>query len=318
LVTVISVFHDRAPSAETSIRSLLAQTYEQLEVLLVDDGSTDGTTEILQSFQGGRVRVEAHERKGFTQALVDAIALARGELIAVHGAGDVSLPTRIEKLAALMKSDPGLGFVASWSLTESNLDGGARLHKPAITGPLPDTLLRYNVFLHGEMMFRRSEYDRAGGYRTLFKLGQDYDLWLRMSETTRAALVPEVLYMRSIVPGSVSVDAIRTSHQVRYTHFARACARERRATGADAIMRGHGEAAFAAFRSREAAHELASLGAQWCLARGPEQGLPLLRASLSEVPTRAGLLRLALFSTHAVPPLYALLRPWLRRWIQGR
>ncbi len=315
LVSVISVFYNRTERLEESVRSLLDQTYAHLEIILVDDGSTDGTGEMLDRFAGENIVVIRHTNRGFTTSLVEAIGASRGEFIAIHGAGDLSAPSRIEKQVRRMLWPDEPGIVASCCLTDKPFQPEPMLHRPRLSGDLRKDLLVRNVFLHGEVMFRRTAYERAGGYRPFFRFGQDYDLWLRMSEFTQAAFVDEVLYTRHIATGSLTADPVRTAAQTRLAVFARHCARERQRCGSDPVDRGEGDAALKAFKSRDAALVFAHSGAMWMLTRDMDEGWSLLKASLSESVTLTGLLRSAVFSLHKVKPVWALIEPLVRRRI---
>ena len=98
LVTAITVFYNREAHVAQSVESLLAQDYPNLEILLVDDGSKDGTLDALQAYESDlRVSVISGRNQGLVGALRAAIAQAQGSLIAIHGSGDISLPNRLSR-----------------------------------------------------------------------------------------------------------------------------------------------------------------------------------------------------------------------------
>jgi len=235
-VSVVTVYYNRGALVKESIRSLLDQSYEDLEIIAVDDGSTDDTLARLQSFRDRRLRVVTHANRGFTASIIEAVRLASGELIAVHGSGDYSYPERIRRQAELLRARPDVGVVGCLVENVNLLTG-----RKTIYGKLDDTepalpqLLRGNVFTHGEVMFRRTVYEAAGGYRPLFKYSQDYDLWLRMAPLAGFALVREVLYRRYTQPDGVSASAEKRIVQQYLAELARQCAEERLAGGADPI-----------------------------------------------------------------------------------
>lgn len=211
-VTVVSVFHNRAELVEVSVRSLLDQTLQDLEILLVDDGSTDDTLERLRSFDDPRVRVITHANMGFTKAIRAAVAEAGGDYVAIHGSGDISRPVRLERQKALLDEMPEVGLV-----------GCAHLYKGLKIGPdtldiigAGDILARLRVknpFAHGEVMFRKSVYDEVGGYDPSFIYGQDSDLWLRMSPSCAFAIIPDILYERYNPYNSIRRDARKFYYQ---------------------------------------------------------------------------------------------------------
>lgn len=202
-VAVIAVFHKRAAGAPRTVESLLAQDYPNLDIVLVDDGSGDATLSALRRYEGGRVRVVTHPNKGFTAALKDAIAETACELIAIQGSGDESFPTRISSQVALLQRHPravaaGCGIVNVDELT--NTEWEVRHEREFRPGPIESGF----GISHGELMFRRIAYERVGGYRTFFRLGQASDLLRRLTLLGGVAYAPEILYRRYLAPDGVN------------------------------------------------------------------------------------------------------------------
>lgn len=207
LVSIVTVYYNRENHVIESIESLLSQTYKNIEIIAIDDGSTDNTLDKLMSINNERLKVYTHENKGFVRSVIDAVNYANGEFIAIHGSGDISLPSRIEKQVELLMSDKGIGLVGCNVEHINKVTGDKRQHIPKIiNGNTTETLLKEIIYIHGEVMFRRSVYDRVGGYRTYFKFSQDLDLFLRMSLITKFGIVPEVLYTRFTLPGGVDAS----------------------------------------------------------------------------------------------------------------
>ena len=119
--------------------------------------------------------------------MIQAIALAKGEYIAIHGAGDESLPERISKQVALLKNKPEAGIIGC--LLEDITPNGKTIHTPLVNG------IAFS-FTHGEVMFRKDLYYRAGGYNTFFKVGQFTPLKLEIMKFSKSDFVDEVLYRR--------------------------------------------------------------------------------------------------------------------------
>ena len=235
LVSVISCFYNRADSARQSVESLLAQTYRNLEILLVDDGSRDNTLERLSSYKDPRIKLIAHSNKGFVRALCNAIANSSGDLIAIHGSGDISFPTRIEQQANLLINNPDIGVVGCYVRNFNIIRRKWDIFRPSVDGDQLATLVRRNCFTHGEVMFRRRCYEQVGGYREFFQFAQDRDLWLRMAPITRFAIIPEVLYQREPDKGSVTKNPQKSRKQVYLSEFAVYCANIRKESGYDPL-----------------------------------------------------------------------------------
>jgi len=211
---VMSVF-DGAEQVGATIDSILAQTEGDFEFVIVDDGSTDDTPRILRDYasRDARIRVITQANAGLTRALIAGCAAARAPLIARQDSGDVSHPDRLKKQAALFDRWPELAFVSCsvdftgpefeyLNTSRANDRGPVRILDLTRTPPVID-----GPSHHGSVMFRRDAYESAGGYRSAFYYGQDWDLWLRMAEIGPFAAVPETLYTARIFPGSITVAA---------------------------------------------------------------------------------------------------------------
>lgn len=214
--------------------SLLGQEGCALEIVAIDDGSTDGSGAVLDDYasRDPRVRVVHQENQGLTRALVRGCALARGEFIARQDAEDISLPGRLKSQCEFLATHADVVAVA----------GGARFLAPGgewMYDVLPqehvevdlsqDTVTLPPLFA---ACFRRSAYERAGGFRVEFVVAQDIDLWLRLLECGRCVGVREVNYQAVATPGGIS--SRRRGEQVRLVALAMECARRRRAGASDA------------------------------------------------------------------------------------
>ena len=190
-ISVVMAVHDDVQYLEETMDSILSQQGPALELVVVDDGSTDGSREIVRRYAGWdpRVRIVEQENRGLTRALIRGCAMARTEYVARQDAGDVSRPGRLAAQAAALDADEGLTFVSCWTdmcgpeweflYTRRNLDGPTH---------------------HGSVMFRKSAYDRVGGYREQFYLAQDWDLWYRLQEVGRLRVLEQVLYAARVLP----------------------------------------------------------------------------------------------------------------------
>jgi glycosyltransferase involved in cell wall biosynthesis len=177
-VSVVLPVRNGARYIREALDSVLAQTAADLELVVVDDGSTDDTPEILRSYRDERLRVIRQEPAGLVAALNRAVAEARGDVVARMDADDVSLPDRLEQQVALLRTDDRIGLVGCGFETID--ESGRTLDSwllPADDGGL-----------------RRRALENAGGYRSDYGANEDYDLWRRIARAWRLAAVPEVLY----------------------------------------------------------------------------------------------------------------------------
>lgn len=223
-VSVVMSVYNGAGALSATLDSVLSQEGCDFEFIVVDDGSTDASAQILdhRAAQDGRLRVVHQGNAGLTRALIRACGLARGKFVARQDVGDVSLPTRLGKQAERLASDDGC--VAVSSHTQFVGPRGEDLFVTEIgEQALNDSLSSFDPKVlagpshHGSMMWRRSTYEAVGGYRDAFYFAQDVDLWTRLIERGRFAVVPEVLYRARLDAGSIS--ATQTGEQRRLSRI---------------------------------------------------------------------------------------------------
>lgn len=222
LSVVMAVFNG-ARSLDVTMNSILAQTEPDFELIVVDDGSTDGTPELLAEFAAAdaRIRVLPQENAGLTRALIRGCAAARAAVIARHDCGDRSHPARFRRQLALLDE----GHVLTGCATRFVDEDGDELYVTTAEGPsLRKGLLHGTAEAvralpsHGSAMFRRDAYEAAGGYRAEFRFAQDLDLWIRMAPLGTVAVTADVLYEAVFEAGSIS--ASNRDAQVRLTEIA--------------------------------------------------------------------------------------------------
>jgi glycosyltransferase involved in cell wall biosynthesis len=261
-VSVISVFHNRVHGVARTVKCLLAQDHTDLEIILVDDGSTDGTGAALRGHAGDRVRVIEHENLGFVAALKQAIVSASGEYIAIMGSGDSCAPTRLSRQAGVLDAHSDVGVVGCGTDNVDPDTGAVVSRKVSSFGGRADAIvLERNLFHHGEIMFRRSVYDAVGGYREFFTYAQDRDLICRLSQITNFYVIEDVLYARSArLDGSVSADPRRLLLQRCLSDFAVYCHTERLRGRPDPLDQHGPAAALIKPYSPRLAQELRAMG----------------------------------------------------------
>jgi hypothetical protein len=204
----MSVYNEEARISR-AIDSLLSQTLNDFELIVIDDGSQDGTQKILESYRSrdSRIRIIRQENAGLTSALIRGCTEARGEYIARHDADDWSEPTRLAEQVTLLESDQNVGFVSCATQyvgpNDEPLELVIRRDDPAeATRKLLEE--RQGPPAHGSVMFRRNLYEAVGGYRMEFYCGQDADLWMRFAERSLIAHGTQRQYFARRDPLSLS------------------------------------------------------------------------------------------------------------------
>ncbi len=203
LVSVVMGVRNGGPDLVETLESLTTQQGVALEIIIVNDGSTDGTAELLAewSTRDPRLVVLKRSGRGLTASLIEGCQLARGTYLARQDAGDRSLPGRLAAQVSCLESDSGASLCSTFvrllvpegaTLTVNTPDEASLAD--GLTGPAH----------HGAVMMRRSAYQQAGGYRLAFHYAQDIDLWTRLVELGHHRVVPHIFYEATVAPGSIS------------------------------------------------------------------------------------------------------------------
>ncbi|MGE0666437.1 MAG: glycosyltransferase family 2 protein [Sphingomonadales bacterium] len=206
ITIAMSVFNN-APHLAQAIESMLGQSHVDFEFLIVNDGSSDGSAGILDSFAGrdSRIRAIHQDNRGLVASLNRMLEEARAPLVARMDGDDDCHPERLAKQFAFMRANRDHGVVGTQSISFD--DSGARWASPLF--PVTDAEVRAtigtrNVLCHPSVLMRRDLVLAAGGYRRQFVHCEDRDLWLRLSERTKIASLPEALTYYRRTPGQVS------------------------------------------------------------------------------------------------------------------
>jgi len=234
LVSVIINAYNAAPYFAECLDSVLDQTIEDFEVIIVNDASTDGTGQMAEDYarRDPRVRVLHNEHNlGIPATINISLEHSRGEYVAKMDADDVTMPDRLEKQVAYLQAHPEVVMVGSW-WTRIGPDGcelGTQRPRPT-NRRLKEQMQRRCVLMHTGIMVRGDLYRRIK-YREFFRYAQDYDLFLRLCDHGEIAMILEVLVKQRLNPSGVTVQ--RFYEQMQYGRYARTFARQRRRHGRD-------------------------------------------------------------------------------------
>ena len=206
-VSVVLPVYNGAAYLEEAIQSILTQSFEDFELIVINDGSTDSTESILNALVDPRVRVIHQKNQGLALTLNHGIALARGEYIARQEADDISLPERFALQVAYLDQHPDCALLGSWSTIWEDRQATKRGHQhPSENGELQIRLLFDSFFVHSSVMLRRSALQTSGVYSTDPERNppEDFDLWLRIARHFKVANLPIPLLVYREVPSSIS------------------------------------------------------------------------------------------------------------------
>lgn len=209
LSVVMSVYNS-AKQLNATIKSILQQTFADFEFIIVNDGSTDDSREILEKFAAGdpRIRLFNQPNRGLTHALIFACQQANGRYIARQDAGDRSTPERLKTQLAYLTAHQDCAAVFSHYNTVDELGHTIYEHTPGNSAVQSAIQIDDHHIAtpshHGTVMFSKTCYLKAGGYRREFHFTQDLDLWIRMSEHGRIHLIEQRLYDALIATNTIS------------------------------------------------------------------------------------------------------------------
>lgn len=209
-VSVLMAVHNCERWLDKAIDSVLGQSLRDVELVVVDDGSTDGTPAVLRGY-ADRLSIVSAPWMGLTRALNRGLACCRAPLIARLDADDCMLPERLERQVAYLEARPAVGLLGT---AVRMLPEGDVVCSLCGDPSLRAELIRRNPFSHSSVMFRRAVLTAAGGwYDESFQVAQDYELWMRMSRVCELASLPDVLTERRRHPGQVSAVRARERRQ---------------------------------------------------------------------------------------------------------
>ena len=207
LITVLLPVYNGANDVAASVRCVLEQTYDDFELLIIDDGSTDNSRSILESFNDPRISLFTQTNHGLAATLNRGISLARGKYIARQDQDDISFPRRLEQQLAFMESNPDVALLGTRAEIWVGDQPSDRAHDhPIEHHELCFDLLFNNPFVHSSVMIRRSAVQELEGYSTdkMRQPPEDFELWSRMARKYKVANLPERLLAYREVPQSMS------------------------------------------------------------------------------------------------------------------
>ncbi len=211
-VSIILPVYNGQRYIETSVKSLLSQSYKDFELIIINDGSTDKTEQIIRQIHDSRLKIISRPNKGLVKTLNEGIQQAKGEFIARQDADDLSLPDRLEKQITFLDSHKQVGLVGT-NYTIIDEQDADLVTTDIFTHPddLSVAEIISNQYGHGSIVMRNALVRKAKGYDARVGHVEDYDLFIRMSRLAKIANLPESLYKwrRNPVGISLSNDTLQ-------------------------------------------------------------------------------------------------------------
>ena len=211
-VSVVIPTYNYARYVPEAIDSVLAQSFEELEVIVVDDGSTDQTAEILRAF-GGQLHDIRQEHRGLSAARNTGIRAARGQYVAFLDSDDLWLPDKVSLQVARLDAKPEVGLVYGETLFfDDSSPATLTLHShfaPHPSGRILSWLVRGNVIPSPTPMVRRELFERVGLFDEMLSACEDWDMWIRIARVCEIAYVHRVLAKKRQHQENMSLDSER-------------------------------------------------------------------------------------------------------------
>lgn len=213
-ISVLLPVYNGAPFLAASIDSVLSQTYEDFELLILNDGSTDGSAAIAKSYSDERIRYFEHPNMGLPATLNKGARAARGEFLFRQDQDDLSYPDRFAFQVAYLDEHQDVAVLGTWAriFVDGVSAAAYRYHRhPTTYVAVAFSSIFDSAFVHSSVAMRRSAFEAVGGYScdVLRQPPEDFELWSRMCRRYKVANIAKVLVDYREVTSSMS----RVLHQ---------------------------------------------------------------------------------------------------------
>lgn len=210
---------NNAPTLVRAIDSILAQTHNDLELIVVDDGSTDNTASLVEeaAAKDDRIRHLRLQHVGIALSLNTGLHASRGEFVAFQDADDWSLPNRLQRQLEVMHARRDVAVVGC-RMAEVDPDGRELQPRTKFAaGDVNGVLLRFNPIPNSCAMVRRAPALALGGFNPRYRYAMDYDLWLRLAEGGLVTTIDETLAVRMMSGQNVAArnERAQTAEAIR-------------------------------------------------------------------------------------------------------
>ncbi|MGA1840851.1 MAG: glycosyltransferase [bacterium] len=215
-VSVIIPTFNRVTYLSEAIESVLSQSYDNLELIVVDDGSFDNTRDLVHSFSDERIGYFYQKNNGIASALNLGLKKSSGDYIARLDSDDIFLPEKLKLQVKLLDHNPDLGLVYTQAYNMDDKGNALKLFLKNHTCPQePLKVLRHFLFPPSQsIMFRRSCIDKIGYFDETMPVGEDWDFCIRMAQKYRFAYCDEPLVKIRKHPDMITSDKIKTAQSI--------------------------------------------------------------------------------------------------------
>ena len=199
LVSIIMPVYNEEASIKKAIKTVIDQTYKKFELIVIDDGSTDGTSNIVKTLQKLDERIiylRNEENRGTTYSLNRGLRKASGEYIARIDGDDWYHPRKLELQVKFLERRSEYGIVGTFYILVDESGRAVKVRLPVTHSEIMKRMAYRNAFAHSSIMVRRSVLDMVGYYDERYEYAQDYDLYFRILEVSKGYNLPSYLLYR--------------------------------------------------------------------------------------------------------------------------
>jgi len=216
-VSIIMPVYNAEKFLKTAIDSVLSQTYQNFELLIYNDGSTDNSLNIIESFSDQRIKVINYQKNiGYIYRLNEGLKIAKGKYIARIDADDIWHPQKLEKQVEILNKNKNLAFIATdfyridYQKYILSIDKNSQYNNN-----LRHNILKKNLICHSSILFKKKNCFSAGSYNENMKYTEDYHCWIKILSKYDGIILPEILTYYRISSNQISFKKRKT--QVYYT-----------------------------------------------------------------------------------------------------
>ena len=226
-VSVIMPVYNGLPYLSEAVESILRQTYSDFELLLIDDGSTDGSRRYIESLNDHRLRLFFREHKGLIDVLNFGLSQARSDLIARMDSDDIALPERFQRQIEFMMAHEEVVVLGTYvqEIDHIGRPTGTVIAQPQQHEDIQSRftgIRRLNPIVHPSVMFRREAAIQCGGYCAAFPVAEDFGMWRRMARIGRLHILNEPLLLLRKHQNNISVvkrvECVESVLRVQVSH----------------------------------------------------------------------------------------------------
>jgi len=204
-ISIIIPTYNQAEYLQEAVDSVLNQTYKNIEIIIIDDGSTDNTLKVVNSFNDNKIIFIQQRNKGASSARNTGIKEANGEYIAFLDSDDLWLKDKLRKQIDFMRENQKVGLLGTGCFQV--IDTNKMIYKkifPHKNEILQKDLIKYNPFIQSSVMVRKNVFNDIGLYDEKFKESEDYDLWLRIAQKYKIANLKQALVTKKYSKAGLS------------------------------------------------------------------------------------------------------------------